>query len=222
MKSVMTHQFSQVPKAEIQRSQFDRSHGYKTTFDAGYLVPVFIDEALPGDTMNLKLNAFARLATPIKPVMDNMMLDSFFFAVPYRLIWNNFQKFMGEQANPGDSTSYTVPQMTGPGAGVSLLVLCLIILGFPQESILLRSTLYGIGPIILSGMNGSVMKTFKLLSPLIKVTGPILMPITPTYLSVASERITLLLAFRGLKRAPTSPSRWVQRRPLFRIMLLLR
>lgn len=117
MKSVMTHQFSQVPKAEIQRSQFDRSHGYKTTFDAGYLVPVFIDEALPGDTMNLKLNAFARLATPIKPVMDNMMLDSFFFAVPYRLIWNNFQKFMGERANPGDSTSYTVPQMTGPGAG---------------------------------------------------------------------------------------------------------
>jgi len=114
MQSVMTHQFSEVPKAEIQRSQFDRSHGYKTTFDAGYLVPVFIDEALPGDTMNLKMNAFARLATPIKPVMDNMTMESFFFAVPYRLIWNNFQKFMGEQTNPGDSTSFTVPQMTGP------------------------------------------------------------------------------------------------------------
>lgn len=117
MKSVMTHQFNQIPKAEIQRSQFDRSHGYKTTFDAGYLVPVFVDEALPGDTMNLKMTAFARLATPIKPIMDNMFLETFFFGVPMRLVWDNFKKFMGEQVNPGDSTSYTVPQMTGPAGG---------------------------------------------------------------------------------------------------------
>lgn len=112
MKSVMTHQFSQVPAVEIPRSSFDRSHGYKTTFDAGYLVPVFVDEALPGDTFSLNMLAFARLATPIHPVMDNMKLDSFFFAVPIRLIWENWERFNGAQTNPDDSTDYLVPTMT--------------------------------------------------------------------------------------------------------------
>jgi len=116
LPSVMKHQFSRVPQAEIQRSSFDRSHGYKTTFDAGYLIPVFVDEALPGDTFNLNMNVFARLATPLFPIMDNMFLDSFFFAVPYRLVWDNWQKFNGEQTNPEDTTDYVVPTMTaGPG-----------------------------------------------------------------------------------------------------------
>ncbi|QXP07922.1 MAG: major capsid protein [Arizlama microvirus] len=114
MKSVMSHSFSQVPKADIPRSQFNRSHGYKTTFDAGYLVPVFVDEALPGDTFNLNMTSFARLATPIVPFMDNLFLDSFFFAVPVRLIWNNWQKFNGEQTDPGDSTDYMTPVMSAP------------------------------------------------------------------------------------------------------------
>ena len=57
-----SYHFAQVPQAEIQRSSFDRSHGYKTTFDAGYLIPIFVDEVLPGDTFNLKLNAFARFS----------------------------------------------------------------------------------------------------------------------------------------------------------------
>lgn len=114
MKSVMRHQFSQVPKAEIPRSQFDRSHGYKTTFDSGWLIPVFVDEALPGDTFNLQMTTFARLATPLHPIMDNMFMDAFFFAVPYRLVWTNFVKFFGEQDNPGDSTSYLVPTATAP------------------------------------------------------------------------------------------------------------
>lgn len=117
MKSVMTHQFSQVPKAEIQRSTFDRSHGYKTTFDTGFLIPIFVDEALPGDTFNLRMNAFARLATPMKPVMDNMFLDTFFFSVPYRLVWDNWQKFNGEQITPGDSTDFRVPTITAPAGG---------------------------------------------------------------------------------------------------------
>ena len=116
MRSVMAHNFSQVPQAEIPRSSFNRSHGYKTTFDAGYLVPFFVDEALPGDTFNLKVTTFCRLSTPIVPVMDNMFMETFFFAVPYRLIWNNFHKFMGAQDNPGDSTSYVCPQMVAPGA----------------------------------------------------------------------------------------------------------
>ena len=117
MKSVMTHQFSQVPNAEIPRSRFDRSHGCKTTFDSGYLVPIYVDEVLPGDTFNLRMTLFARLSTPIHPFMDNVRLDSFFFAVPVRLIWDNWQKFNGEQVNPGDSTDFLVPTMTAPAAG---------------------------------------------------------------------------------------------------------
>lgn len=111
MPSVMAHAFSQAPQASIPRSQFKRDHSYKTTFDAGYLVPIFVDEALPGDTFNVNMSLFARLATPLDPVMDNMYLDSFFFAVPNRLVWDNWQKFCGEQTDPGDSIAFTVPQM---------------------------------------------------------------------------------------------------------------
>ena len=114
MRSVMKHQFSQVPRADIPRSSFDRSHGYKTTFDAGYLIPFYVDEALPGDTFHASVNIFARLATPLHPFMDNMFIDVFFFAVPIRLVWDNFQKFMGEQRNPGDSTDFLVPTVTAP------------------------------------------------------------------------------------------------------------
>ena len=109
MKSVMQHRFSEVPSVDIPRSQFDRSHGHKTTFDAGYLVPIFIDEVLPGDTFKLDMAGFARLATPYFPIMDNMVMDTFFFEVPCRLVWDNFKKAMGERANPGDSVDYTVP-----------------------------------------------------------------------------------------------------------------
>nr|UXQ88057.1 MAG: major capsid protein [Microvirus sp.] len=111
-KSTSVHQFSQVPKAQIQRSSFDRSHGLKTTFDAPFLTPIFVDEALPGDTFNLKMTGLARLATPIYPTMDNMFMETFFFAVPIRLVWDNWQRFNGEQDNPADSTDYLIPQMT--------------------------------------------------------------------------------------------------------------
>ena len=123
MRSVMQHQFSQVPQAEIQRSSFDRSHGHKTTFDAGWLIPVFVDEALPGDTFSLNMTVFARLATPLHPVMDNMKLDAFFFFVPNRLVWDNFERFFGAQDNPTDSTSYLVPTVTSPGGGYAELSL---------------------------------------------------------------------------------------------------
>ena len=122
MQSVMSasHNFSQVPQAEIQRSSFDRSHGFKTTFNAGYLVPIFVDEVLPGDTFNLHLNAFARLATPIKPFMDNLFFDTFFFFVPNRLVWSHWVNFNGEQTNPGDSTSFTIPQQVSPAGGYAV------------------------------------------------------------------------------------------------------
>ena len=112
----MAHQFSRVPKAEIQRSSFDRSHGYKTTLDSGYLYPIFCDEVLPGDSFNLHLTAFARMATPIFPIMDNMRMETFFFFVPTRLVWDNWQKFNGEQENPGDSTDFVIPTLGSEGS----------------------------------------------------------------------------------------------------------
>ena len=115
--SVMGTRFSQVPRADIPRASFDRSHGYKTTFDAGLLVPIFVDEALPGDTFNLSMTAFGRLATPIFPFMDNVFVDSFFFFVPNRLLWENWEKFNGAQDNPADSTDFLVPTITSPGGG---------------------------------------------------------------------------------------------------------
>lgn len=120
LQSHMNHSFSAVPAANIQRSSFLRPHGYKTTFDAGFLIPVFVDEVLPGDTFNLRMTAFARLSTPLRPIMDNMFLDSFFFFVPLRLIWSNFKKFMGEQANPDSSTSYVTPQQVCPVGGYAI------------------------------------------------------------------------------------------------------
>jgi hypothetical protein len=110
MRSVMNHDFGRVPSIDTPRSSFDRSCGYKTTFDAGYLVPVFWDEALPGDTMSINPTFVARLNTPIHPIMDNMFLDVQWFSVPVRQLWSNFRKFMGEQVDPGDSIDYTIPQ----------------------------------------------------------------------------------------------------------------
>lgn len=113
-RSSSGHQFSQAPQVGIPRSNFRRSHTHKSAFDAGFLIPIYTDEALPGDTFNVKMSTMARLATPIVPFMDNLMIDFFFFAVPNRLVWNNWQKFMGEQKDPGDSISFTVPTV---GAG---------------------------------------------------------------------------------------------------------
>ena len=117
--SVMTaaQHFAQVPSANIQRSSFDRSHGHKTTFDAGWLIPVYVDEVYPGDTFNVRMTAFARLATPIFPIMDNMFMDTHFFYVPTRLLWDNWEKFNGAQKNPGDSTDFLLPQQVAPGGG---------------------------------------------------------------------------------------------------------
>jgi len=93
----------------MKRTKFDRSHVYKTTFNSGKLIPVFIDEVLPGDTTRMSVNYFARLATPIKPIMDNIYLDWFFFFVPNRLVWKHWQNFCFEQEDPDDSTDYVIP-----------------------------------------------------------------------------------------------------------------
>lgn len=119
-KSVNVHQFAMIPRADVPRSSFRIQKTHKTTFDAGYLVPVYVDEVLPGDTFRLNMTAFARLATPLFPVMDNLYLDSFFFFVPNRLLWDKWKKFMGEQNSPGDSIDYTVPQLVSPVGGFTV------------------------------------------------------------------------------------------------------
>lgn len=110
-KSVKNYAFSQVPSANIPRSIFNRSRGYKTTFNEGVLIPFYVDEVLPGDSFKARATIFARLNTPIVPVMDNIFLDTFYFAVPLRLIWEHWQRFMGEQPTPGASTDFLVPQV---------------------------------------------------------------------------------------------------------------
>ena len=117
MKSVMQNRLSRAPQVNIPRSTFDRSHGGKTTFDAGWLIPIYVDEALPGDTFKLRGTHFARLATPLYPIMDNQYLETFYFEVPVRQVWENWEKFNGEQDNPGDSTDYLVPTITAPAGG---------------------------------------------------------------------------------------------------------
>lgn len=107
----MQHLFSQVPKTQIPRSKFNRSHGLKTAFNSGFLVPIMVDEVLPGDTFVMRPSFFVRLATLISPIMDNIYLDHFWFYVPERLLYDKFQKMCGEQDNPDDSTDYIFPTL---------------------------------------------------------------------------------------------------------------
>lgn len=112
---VRGHRFSDAPAMYMKRTKFDRSHVYKTTFNSGKLIPVFVDEVLPGDTTRMSVNYFARLATPIKPIMDNIYLDWFFFFVPNRLVWEHWQNFCFEQEDPDDDTDYVIPSVTATG-----------------------------------------------------------------------------------------------------------
>lgn len=119
-KSVDVHQFAMVPRADVPRSSFLRESAHKTTFDAGYLIPVYCDEVLPGDSFKMRAVMMARMSTPIYPLMDNLYLDTFWFFIPNRLVWSNWKKFMGEQASPADSISYTIPQMVSPNGGYAV------------------------------------------------------------------------------------------------------
>ena len=94
LPSVMKSRFSAVPTANIRRSSFDRSHGYKTTMNVDWLVPIFVDEVLPGDTYSLTSTHLARLTTLVQPIMDNLRLDLQFFYVPNRLLWDNWEEFI--------------------------------------------------------------------------------------------------------------------------------
>jgi len=147
MKSVMTHNFSQAPSIQAPRSQFDRSHGHKFTMDAGWLVPFYWDDVLPGDTFNLNTTAFARLGTPLFPIMDNMFMDTHFFFVPYRLIWANSKKFFGEQIDPADSIDYTIPILSDPAGTVTSGVTTLTTNHLKAEALInYMGVPYGISP----------------------------------------------------------------------------
>lgn len=122
LKRATQHNFAISPQNQIPRSSFKRSHTVKTTLDAGRLVPFYIDEVYPGDTFNCKATLFGRMATPIVPAMDNAYMDTFFFFVPYRLLWKHWKEFNGENPLAGyQSTEYEVPQMTATNAQVQTL-----------------------------------------------------------------------------------------------------
>jgi len=114
--------FAQTPAVQMPRSSFNRTYNGKTTFDAGNLIPIMVDKVVPGDTYNVRLHALARLATAQKPVMDDIFLNTFFFFVPNRLVWDKWEQFMGERKpDPDSSIDYLIPQTSAPdGVGYAV------------------------------------------------------------------------------------------------------
>lgn len=120
-RNVESH-FSQLPRADIQRSRFDRSSSVKTTFNVGDVVPFYVDEVLPGDTFDIKTSKVVRMQSLVTPIMDNIYLDTYFFFVPNRLVWEHWQEFNGENTQSAwlPTTEYQIPQITAPADGWSI------------------------------------------------------------------------------------------------------
>lgn len=104
---------------DMQRSRFDRSQGHKTTFNTGDLIPIFVDEVLPGDTFSIDMSAAIRMSTPIYPVMDNINIDTYFYFVPARLLWEHWEEFNGENKLTAweQTVEYEIPQLKAPEGG---------------------------------------------------------------------------------------------------------
>lgn len=117
-RNVESH-FAQLPAAEIQRSTFDRSHGYKTSFCAGDIIPFMVDEVLPGDSFNISTSKVVRSQTMLTPIMDNMFLDTYYFFVPNRLVWKHWREFCGENREGAwaPTVEYTIPSIAPPTGG---------------------------------------------------------------------------------------------------------
>lgn len=111
--------FAVAPQAEINRSRFSRPSSLKTSFNAGEIIPIFIDEVLPGDTFSMDTACVVRMQSLITPVMDNMYLDTYYFFVPNRLCWAHWQELMGENTSSAwiPAVSYQAPQITAPSGG---------------------------------------------------------------------------------------------------------
>lgn len=114
-RNVESH-FALLPNADIRRSQFDRSSSVKTSFNVGDVIPFYLDEVLPGDTFKVKTSKVVRLQTLLTPMMDNIYLDTYFFFVPNRLVWNHWKEFNGENTESAwlPTTEYEIPQITSP------------------------------------------------------------------------------------------------------------
>ena len=117
------HQFSMIPRADIPRSSFKMEHQLKTTFSASNLIPIYLQEVLPGDSFSVRMSAFIRLSTPLFPILDNMDLETFFFFVPNRLVWVHWVNFQGQQNSPADSITYQIPQVVSAAGGFPQLSL---------------------------------------------------------------------------------------------------
>lgn len=117
-RNVESH-FSQLPQANIQRSIFDRSCSYKTSFNTGDLIPFFVDEVLPGDTFDISTAKVVRTQTLLTPLMDNLYLDTFYFYVPSRLTWTHWKEFCGENSSGpwAPTVEYTIPTIASPTGG---------------------------------------------------------------------------------------------------------
>lgn len=113
------YNFAQNPQVGVSRSRFQRNSDNKTTFNTGDLIPIYLDEVLPGDTHQIDVACVIRMATPIFPVMDNAYCDFYFFFVPNRLLWQHWKEFMGENKETAwtPKTEYSVPQVTAPTGG---------------------------------------------------------------------------------------------------------
>lgn len=116
-QSITPHNFAMNPRAPVQRSSFPVRQAVKTAFSASYLVPIYCEEVMPGDMFSINVQAVARTAVPIVPILDNWTMELFFFYGPNRILWSNWEKFMGSQTNPGDSISFAIPQTTSPAGG---------------------------------------------------------------------------------------------------------
>lgn len=113
------YNFAQNPQVGVSRSRFQRNSDNKTTFNTGDLIPIYLDEVLPGDTHEIDMACVMRMATPIFPVMDNAFCDFYFFFVPNRLLWEHWKEFMGENKETAwtPKTEYSIPQVTAPAEG---------------------------------------------------------------------------------------------------------
>lgn len=116
-RSAFQDYLAAVPSINRPRSSFNRRHKHTTAIWDDVIVPIFCEPILPGDSVNIGVNSFVRLNPTLTPIMDNVWQDIHFFFVPNRLVWNNWQKFNGEQEDPEDSTDFLIPQITTPGSG---------------------------------------------------------------------------------------------------------
>ena len=136
--------FNQVPETHVSRSRFNRDQNILTTFDAGRLIPFYVDEVLPGDTFSVNTAAIIRMTTPKYPVFDDAFIDFYYFYCPNRILWDNFKKFMGEADDTPwmPTKTYRVPKINFKIEGSAENNMCpyeesiLDYMGVPTKSIL--------------------------------------------------------------------------------------